>query len=315
MKNIIISRTDSIGDVVLTLPLAGVLKKEFPDSKLIFIAAPYTIPIVKRSKFIDKVLSKDELSDYKIEGKDSAIIFVFPDKDVAKWAKSNGIDKRIGTSHRLIHWLYANKRVSFSRKNSDLHEAQLNFKLLGPLGIENIPGKEELSSYYGFAKPDPKPDNARINIIIHPKSKGSAREWPLKHYKSLTENFRDSNIDFHVTGTEKERELIIKEDPDFFSGENIKDQTGKMTLDELIDFISQSDGLIAASTGPLHIAAAYGIPCLGLYPSRKPMHPGRWSPIGRNASFLEDGTDQKIGWLDISPSLVEKWIRETILKQ
>ena len=156
MKNIIISRTDSIGDVVLTLPLAGFLKKEFPDSKLIFIASPYTIPVVKRSKFIDQVLSKEELSELKIDGKESEIIFVFPDKDIAKWAKSNGIDKRIGTSHRLIHWLYANKRVSFSRKNSDLHEGQLNFKLLGPLGREKIPGKDELASYYGFENPQTK---------------------------------------------------------------------------------------------------------------------------------------------------------------
>ena len=35
-KNIIISRTDNIGDVVLTLPLAGILKENFPKAKVYF---------------------------------------------------------------------------------------------------------------------------------------------------------------------------------------------------------------------------------------------------------------------------------------
>ncbi len=35
--NIIISRTDSIGDVVLTLPVAAVLKKYFPEIKIGFM--------------------------------------------------------------------------------------------------------------------------------------------------------------------------------------------------------------------------------------------------------------------------------------
>jgi ADP-heptose:LPS heptosyltransferase len=48
-------------------------------------------------------------------------------------------------------------------------------------------------------------------------------------------------------------------------------------------FISKADGLVAASTGPLHLAAALGIPALGIYPPIRPMHPGRWAPVGPNA--------------------------------
>jgi len=59
-----------------------------------------------------------------------------------------------------------------------------------------------------------------------------------------------------------------------------------MSLPEFITFIGKADGLVAASTGPLHLAAALGRIAIGIYPPIRPMHPGRWAPIGQNASFL-----------------------------
>jgi len=43
---------------------------------------------------------------------------------------------------------------------------------------------------------------------------------------------------------------------------------------------------VAASTGPLHLAAALGIKAIGIYPPIRPMHPERWAPIGEKATFL-----------------------------
>jgi ADP-heptose:LPS heptosyltransferase len=44
--------------------------------------------------------------------------------------------------------------------------------------------------------------------------------------------------------------------------------------------------LVACSTGPLHIAAFIGIRAVGLFSPRKPIHPGRWQPLGKNVSVL-----------------------------
>ena len=60
-----------------------------------------------------------------------------------------------------------------------------------------------------------------------------------------------------------------------------------MTLKELIGFISKADGLVASSTGPLHIAAATGIHAIGLYPPVKPINAKRWGPVGINARSIE----------------------------
>jgi ADP-heptose:LPS heptosyltransferase len=44
--------------------------------------------------------------------------------------------------------------------------------------------------------------------------------------------------------------------------------------------ISTSKALVACSTGPLHIAGISGIQTIGIFSPRKPIHPGRWKPIG-----------------------------------
>jgi ADP-heptose:LPS heptosyltransferase len=50
--------------------------------------------------------------------------------------------------------------------------------------------------------------------------------------------------------------------------------------------IGAADALVAASTGPLHIAAASGIRTVGLFSMRRPVFPARWAPIGRDVHVL-----------------------------
>ncbi len=57
---IIISRTDKIGDVVLTLPLCAYLKKLYPECTIYFIGRTYTESIVKNYKWVDFFINADE---------------------------------------------------------------------------------------------------------------------------------------------------------------------------------------------------------------------------------------------------------------
>ncbi|MEN9400591.1 MAG: hypothetical protein RL632_1694, partial [Bacteroidota bacterium] len=66
----------------------------------------------------------------------------------------------------------------------------------------------------------------------------------------------------------------------------ILDITGKLTLAQLIVLIAKVDALVACSTGPLHIAGVLGTHAVGLYSPRKPIHPGRWQPIGKHVDVL-----------------------------
>jgi heptosyltransferase-3 len=298
VKRIIISRTDNLGDVILTLPMAGILKRELPGSTIIFLGKKYTKPIIDACEYIDEFIDWDEINrrmedgKWKIENEilnADIILHVFPVKVIQKLAKKANIPIRIGTSHRYYSWFYCNKLVHYSRKKSNLHEAQLNLKLLKPLGITREYSISEISCLYGLTKVPPptnilRPDPNRFDLIIHPKSKGSAREWGLDNFSKLINLLPEDKFRISVTGTKEEGELM--KDFLFLHRNRVNDMTGKLSVAELLSFINTSDGLVAASTGPLHIAAALGKRAIGIYAPMRPIFPERWAPLGKNSTYL-----------------------------
>ncbi|MCX6258505.1 MAG: glycosyltransferase family 9 protein [Bacteroidia bacterium] len=300
IERIIISRTDSIGDVILTLPVAGVLKELNSGCRIIFLGARYTHEVANACVHIDefadwttvKSLSRPDKVAFLKDIRADAIIHVFPDKQIASAARNADIPLRTGTFNRIYHWNTCNDLVFLSRKKSDLHEAQLNLKLLVKLGAKRLYSKEEIPAYYGFNRVPElrdeltallKPD--KFNLILHPCSKGSAKEWDIENYIRLASGLPQEKVRIFITGTEQDglKSKVLSEKLPY-----VHDLTGKMHLGELISFINTADGLLAASTGPLHIAAALGKYAMGLYPSMRPINAIRWAPLGPRANFIEE---------------------------
>ena len=110
---IIISRTDSIGDVMLTLPMCVWLKNNIPNATLIYLGRGYTQAIAACfsvvDEFVDWKLIENIPTSQRPEAfkelKADAIIHVFPNKEIAALAKKARIPMRIGTSHRSFHLL------------------------------------------------------------------------------------------------------------------------------------------------------------------------------------------------------------------
>ncbi|HTN45490.1 MAG TPA: glycosyltransferase family 9 protein [Flavipsychrobacter sp.] len=296
-KNIIISRTDSIGDVILTLPVAKVLKDHFPEIKIAFLGRNYTKPVIDCCEWVDDFIELNDFlnKDAKVCGeKPDTIIHVFPVKEIARRAKALGIPSRIGTTNRFYHWTTCNKLLRLSRKNSELHEAQLNLKLLQAFNIQTDYTKEEISSFFGFTRYSSLQDEykafihpTKYNLILHPKSQGSAREWGVNNFIALIRLLDKDKYNILISGTGKERMLL----DELFEAckDDVTDITGTMNLSQFISFINHCEGLVANSTGPLHIAAVLNKNALGFYPSQRPMHPGRWAPLGKKVQvFVAD---------------------------
>jgi heptosyltransferase-3 len=83
----LVSRTDAIGDVVLTLPVCGRLKELFPGCRVVLIGRTYTAPIAAACPWVDEFVNFDEL--HKLpearqvaalrQHRAAAIIHVFPE--------------------------------------------------------------------------------------------------------------------------------------------------------------------------------------------------------------------------------------------
>jgi ADP-heptose:LPS heptosyltransferase len=281
--------------------MAGYIKKCFPQSKIYFLGRSYTKDIIALSEHVDEFLNYDEVEKADEEtgtemiGKIKADVFihVFPKKEIASLAKKAGIPLRVGTTNRLYHWFTCNKLIRLSRKNSSLHEAQLNMKLLSFLSIPTDIELKNVKDFYGFTHIPALDasyalwiDPSKINVILHPKSKGSAREWGLENFSKLVTLLPKDKFKIFISGTKEDGEKM----PGLIRNPDVTDLTGKLSLQQFIAFIAHTDALVAASTGPLHIAAALGKKAIGLFSSRRPIHPGRWMPLGEKAEALVHDT-------------------------
>jgi heptosyltransferase-3 len=295
---ILVSRTDRIGDVVLTLPLCGLLKAHL-DAEILFLGRAYTRPVADASPFVDGCYDWDAVAeapphrqrDFLRDLRANHILHVFPRRDIARAARAAGIPRRTGTNRRLYNWFYCNELEPVARRGSDLHEAQLNVQLARRLLPRADWSLAELASYGRIQPRVPVPpdvstfiDPQRVNVALHPKSQGHGREWPLEHWRALVDALDASRFRLFVTGSRDEGELLrgwLATLPP-----HVVDLTGRLTLGELVGFLASVDGAVAAGTGPLHLAAAAGVNALGLFPPTRPIHAGRWGPVGPRASVL-----------------------------
>jgi heptosyltransferase-3 len=110
-------------------------------------------------------------------------------------------------------------------------------------------------------------------------------EWPIEKYAIVADELLARGYSVYYTGTEADGVYIRSFIPNH---ENCLDTTGKMTLDELIYFISRCDILIACSTGPLHLSGILGLQTIGLFSTKRPIHPGRWKALGENVQIVEN---------------------------
>jgi len=296
-KHILISRQDNIGDIILTLPMAARLKALNPGVKISMLCRSYAAQVLRYCDDIDEIVEIEKvgtgLISFLRNSDIDTIILAQPDRPLAKAAFFAGTRHRIGNARQKIYQLiYCNRRVRFSKGLSENHEAQINFEFLRPYGDIHIPTREEIPDYYHFsiAKDEEIADlfaPYRFNLILHPKSNGHGREWPIDHFIALAQSLATyPNVHLWLTGSTGEGEWLEQHASELLALPNVTDTCGRFSLARLICFIKQADGLIASGTGPLHISAAIGQRTLGLFPPTKPMHPGRWAALGKRATNL-----------------------------
>ena len=121
-KHILISRTDSIGDVVLTLPMCAAIREMYPHAKISFLARTYTVPVVRMCEYVDDIINWDEMLRMSpadqisfLQAKNfDTIVHVFPKKEIIWLAKRARIPMRIATGRRWYTLTKCNKLVFFA---------------------------------------------------------------------------------------------------------------------------------------------------------------------------------------------------------
>lgn len=303
VQKILVSRTDNIGDIILTLPLISECKKYFKNAKVFFLTKGVVRDLLFGYEdiddfiFIDGFKSKLDLIK-KIRSEKFDIVFcVYPRFLLSLIFFLSGIKYRVGTAYRGYSFLY-NIKVKEHRKFADKHEAQYNLNLLN-----TITGDESKNVVFKFKVDEQEKEKLleklkdKINfssdekfIIIHPGSRSSALDLPISTLQQFIEIFlrEFKNYKIIITGTKNDESQIENLLSNFRNevGKTIYNCIALFTLRELMVLIELSSLFISNSTGPIHIAGALGKKIIGFYPNAAPMSPVRWRPLSENAKIL-----------------------------
>lgn len=277
-SKVLIIRSDRIGDVVLTLPMAEVLKRD-GNAEVWFMGRDYTAGLIKSSPFVDGFLSRDEFDGGSIsdavkmlrEYRFTRVFVVSPDFRIALICFLAGIKKRTGTGYRWYSFLF-NDRVFEHRKTAERNELEYNLRMI-PWNGNYSYSVDTFKLIPGFTRFTP--DNTKAVTLIHPGSGGSAADLPVERYREIVKLLsEDGRFDLYITGSVSETGKCNE----------VKGETdavvlaGDLDLKELTSLIKESDLFISNSTGPLHIAAAAGSFSVGFYPKVTQCSAERWGP-------------------------------------
>ncbi|MFH1861646.1 MAG: glycosyltransferase family 9 protein [bacterium] len=299
-KRILVCRTDKLGDVILALPSALLVKRMFPDSRISFLAQPYTAPLVRLFSGVDEVLEFSpnvaacSLTPQIEAGHFDAAIVLYPTYIVARAVQKASIPLRAGIAYRWYSRLFTYRHKEH-RKHNLKHELEYNLTLTYRAFLQQGDWKDYLDPAeiipLEFTYPQSIAERIKATaaewsagvdhlIILHPGGGGSAHRWSLEHFIKLAQDLRNGlNCRIILTGIESERNLCdsIKD----AVGARAVNLCGQLSLSELACVLRYADLLVTNSTGPLHLCRAVGTEVIGLFPSDHAMSPVRWGPYGK----------------------------------
>jgi len=97
---------------------------------------------------------------------------------------------------------------------------------------------------------------------------GPAKQWPIEYWAELAKRLLAAGRPVWVLGSQKDRAnaaRIVE-----LTGDGVRNLCGETQLVDAVDLISSCSAAVSNDSGLMHVAAAVGIPLLGIYGSSTP---------------------------------------------
>ena len=301
-KNILVVRSDRVGDVVLTTPALAALREAFPQATISVLATSQTREIVEGNPHINEVIVDDRKGAQKGFGGffhlvgllrkknfDLAVIF-HTKKRTNLLCFLAGIPTRLGYRNNKFGFLLT-KGVKDIRMEGNKHEAEYCLELLKHIGVESNNLKLHVSlkrKSEDWARQFIKDNNisdSNILIAVHPGASCISKRWPARRFAEVIDAIQFPVVKIILVGT-ADNEKIAKEIRAAVQAPII-DLTGLTSIGQLASLLKRCRLLISNDSGPVHIAAAMGTPVISIFGRNQAgLSPRRWGPLGQNDVIL-----------------------------
>lgn len=306
---VLVVRRDNIGDLVCTTPLLQALRSRYPDARLAVLVTSYNAAVIDHHPAPDQVYRYTKL---KHRGSSGMILSLLARRAHMLWRLRRerfdyailagaGFQPRVA---RLVRWLGVRQIVGYvepgdprsrlidigvRRPSAPLHQVEMVFRLLQPLGIEGTPPPVQIF-------PDPgEVEAARQRLTahgcrlgartvgVHISTRKPSNRWPDEKYAELIRRLHSHYGATFLLLWAPGDAANPRHPGDDASAARIKDALPNIPvvaypmgpLSQLVADLSLCDVVITSDGGAMHIAAGLGKPIVCFFGDTDATH---WRP-------------------------------------
>jgi ADP-heptose:LPS heptosyltransferase len=273
--NILVIQIGRIGDMILTTPLFPELKKLFPNSTLTVLANPTNCDVIKSETAIDRILiyKKDVINIVKLITKlkkEHFDIWIDPKYGYSKTSEFllKICKPKQSFGYNLSKVIFNTAVQVFDRPEHYINLC-LNFLKCFCNDSANYENQKPIIRI-PEAKKKKYGSSINYKIIAFNISAGNiTRIWQKENWLKLINEINKLHPEFEFIMIYMDREkAIVKYITDNYKDKNLIYFSSKDII-EISDLISNVNLVITPDTSLVHIASAFNIPIIALYPNVK----------------------------------------------
>jgi heptosyltransferase-3 len=298
MRRILIYRLGSLGDTVVALPALHLVRRVFPQAQLSLLTNK---PVASKAAAMESVLGPEffsEVMDYPVGTRNPAKLLA-----VAKRIRAGNFDAVVNLAaargrwkarrdHMFFGLCGVRKTIGFPREKGDfevlpredgqLYESE-SFRLLKRLRSIGEASLDDPSFWeLNLEQEELQKGETLISSLSGPVlvasfgTKAQANEWEEENWTKLLDKLRSQLPTWRLftIGSADEAELAARCGAGW--GEAFSNMCGRLSPRESAGLLQRSQLFIGHDSGPMHLAAAVGTPCVAIFSARNP--PGQWFP-------------------------------------
>lgn len=299
---ILIVKPSSLGDIVHGLQVADAIKAQKPATHITWVAASTFAPLVQACPVVDDTLVFERqaglrgllrvMAEIRRRRFDQVL-------DLQGLARSGlmTLAARCPRRHKLGRRdaregasLACGQTMPLPPTGKESHALAILMECLPLLGLE-----KKLGLGLTFAVESPSPELASAQgkpLLLFPSSRRAEKEWPgfAELARTLCESCPERTVVWSDSRAGEQAHPAAA---------NFLDLSGKTTLSGMVGLIQSAALVVCNDSGPLHIAAALGIPVVALFGPTDPRRYGPW-PLESPKHRVLQAPGGKLADLDVA---------------
>jgi len=302
---ILLTRTDRLGDVVLSTAAIKAVRSRYPEAYIAFMVRPFAKDIIEGNPYLNEIIVYDKYGKHRSlfttiafaislrKKKFDIAVMLHPTNRVHLVAYLAGIPERVGYDRKIPFLL--TKKITHTKQKGEKHELDYTLDILRfidvhkkekDLSITIKPGDsdtaEKILEEWHVGKDVPL-------IAINPGASCASKRWSPNNFATLCDALaRDFKARIVIVADRANKEFAdavakgMRHEP--------VNLAGKTTVGVLAAVISKCSLFISNDSGPVHIASALKVPVISIFGRKDPgLSPKRWGPTyEKSAVFHKD---------------------------